>query len=297
MVDENAIIEFLLSLKEISSHQQLKIFQKYLRCLSEDQRSRAENLFALLNEVGLPPPRAKKIVVLVHGIRTFAAWQGKVEKALAEFADVEVVKLKYFYFDLFRFIIPFQTRQKPVSRVLKGLQAVMRDNADAELIVVAHSFGSYIINRILRENSHISISKLLLCGSVVREDFDWSLLPTKPKLIVNDIGVKDKLPVLAKLSSWGYGISGSNGFGSYGVVDRFHNVGHSGFFDESNGIVNNYWLPFILNGRILKTDLDANEPTPNWLLSWASSFPQGTLIYAAIIILFFIGRAIFQFMF
>lgn len=283
MNDQN-ITDFLHSLKDIDSNKRLKIFQEYLKLLAPEQVQRAETLFSFMNSIGSIPPSPKKIVVLIHGIRTFASWQGVVEKALEDQKNIEVVKIKYFYFDLIRFLSPIITREKPIERVLRELRDIRSRNQTAELIVIAHSFGSYIINNILQKDRSITISRLILCGSIVKEDFDWGSLPNIPDIIVNDVGLKDKLPLLAKLASWGYGISGSYGFGTYFVKDRYHDLGHSDFFNKENGIINKYWMPFLLNGQIVKTELDSEQPTPNGILALLSSLPQGTIVYTLLAI-------------
>lgn len=52
------------------------------------------------------PPR--HIIVLVHGIRTFGAWQERLETLIrAADRDIEVIKYKYGYFDILAFVTLF----------------------------------------------------------------------------------------------------------------------------------------------------------------------------------------------
>ena len=65
--------------------------------------------------------------------------------------------------------------------------------------------------------------------------------------VVNECGKSDIWPVLAQSLSWGYGASGTHGFGAVLVKDRFHAGGRGQYFDS--GFVGQYWAPFIRSGE------------------------------------------------
>jgi len=56
--------------------------------------------------------------------------------------------------------------------------------------------------------------------------------------IVNDCGSRDIYTVQAKISTWGYGPTGTWGIGTTGVRDRYHFFDHFGYFNAE--FVNKY---------------------------------------------------------
>jgi hypothetical protein len=107
-------------------------------------------------------------------------------------------------------------------------------------------------------------SRLLLCGSIVPEDYRWDLLDNPPA-ILNDCSVRDVLPVLAVATTWGYGASGTFGFGTPGVTDRFHEFGHSDYFDR--GFVERYWAPWVEYGRVEESPYAKTGRRPKYWMS------------------------------
>ena len=128
-----------------------------------------------------PPPDVERngfqVVLLIHGIRTEADWGPMVRSKLEVPGQIEVIPIRYGYFDAFRFWFPFWTRNKPVERVYEqirvALQKYRRSHPDAKLSIIAHSFGTYIIGEILKRGFDLQIDRLLLCGSVLPQDFPW----------------------------------------------------------------------------------------------------------------------------
>jgi len=120
------------------------------------------------------------------------------------------------------------------------------------LSVIAHSFGTYAIGKILRENPDIRMHRLILCGAILPTDFRWDQIQNSVETdIINDCGIKDIRPVLAQSTTVGYGPSGRFGFGTPGVRDRFHDFGHGGFFEEK--FVRESWLPWFRSGDFVKS--------------------------------------------
>ena len=58
-----------------------------------------------------------QVVLLIHGIRTQADWGPMVRSRLEVPGQIEVIPIKYGYFDAFRFWLPFWTRTRPIERV------------------------------------------------------------------------------------------------------------------------------------------------------------------------------------
>ncbi|MDW9573386.1 hypothetical protein GOA73_08355 [Sinorhizobium meliloti] len=212
------------------------------------------------------------VIILVHGIRTRAFWQGMVRSILTQELGATVVPIKYGYFDLLRFLCPFGfCRRGPIDRVHKAIREVVDDYDDQRPIIIAHSYGTYAVAKVLEEYSDVYLCRLILCGSVVPNNFRWDR--TKKQIltqpirmgIINECGTRDIWPVAANSITLGYGNSGTYGFGSSSVTDRSHRMSHSGYFDES--FVRAFWVPFLRDGTIVPSPVDKLGEGPPWWLS------------------------------
>ncbi len=231
------------------------------------------------------PPRepaaaetAEEVILLIHGIRTQAEWQDMVARILEAVPGTTVYPLKYQYFDALRFLCPILTRRAPINELLWRIRAGKQRFPDARLSVIAHSYGTYAIGTILTENPDIRLHRLVLCGSILPRNFRWDQMRDRVATeIINDCAIKDIWPVLAQSSTFGYGASGSFGFGTPEVRDRFHNFGHSGFFN--NSFVSDYWLPWFQNGQ------RSQGTTPTATKYWWSLLTVIQLKWIAILVL------------
>lgn len=209
-------------------------------------------------------PVAENVVVLVHGIRTYAPWYPLVERLMRP-RGISVHPIRYGRFDLFRFMVPGPWRRGPVAATLRKLEPILLDAAKKgqRVTVIAHSNGSYVVTKLLEEKPTIELDYLILCGSVVPNDFDWTRVNRQiRKAIVNDYGVRDIWPVVAKSLSWGFGHAGTHGFGAP-VIDRIHDLGHDYFTEE---FVERFWLPIIESDEIVASTRrgDRLPSTPLW---------------------------------
>ncbi len=217
-------------------------------------------------------PSVRRVVILVHGIRTFGAWQDRLATILhLEEPGTSVHIYKYGYFSALAFVVPFLR-----TMVIRRFRDYVASNADdwrgARIDIVAHSFGTYVVAwglRGLPAGHNLRIRTVILCGSVLKQLFPWGKLVGARgfvDLVVNECGTKDVWPVIAQLFVFGMGIGGRQGFAGVtgrdvGVVNRFHDAGHSGFFSDE--FMRRQWLPFM---RIDTSNeaLDAVPPTPGW---------------------------------
>lgn len=221
--------------------------------------------FELGDEV-LPP----KVNIVIHGIRTRAEGQAKIIQSLKNNDLPNSYPIQYDFFNLFKFWSPFFIfRRKKIKKVLKEIRDLKMRYRYSEFTIFAHSFGTYVISKILKEESDLKIDNLFLCGAIISDDYDWSELPNCPSLIINDCGTRDLYPVLAKGFCFGYGTSGRFGFGSSRVTDRFHNCGHSDFFNDR--FIQKYLEPFYVNNHIEESEWTYNRSTaPYWVNCLAS---------------------------
>ncbi|MER8470465.1 alpha/beta hydrolase [Mesorhizobium sp. M1328] len=211
----------------------------------------------------------RPIVLLIHGIRTRAYWQGPVKALLEKQAGVEVVPVKYGYFDVFRFWCPFGfCRSGPIDRLHKEIRDVAATSNGRPLYLIAHSYGSYALTRILLRYNDIRLDRLILCGSIVPRGFDWGRISSQinhspaREAIVNECGTRDIWPVAAEAFSWGYGASGTYGFGSTQVRDRVHEMPHSGYFKIA--FIEKYWVTFLASGECKTSEGDVSGARPPW---------------------------------
>jgi hypothetical protein len=138
---------------------------------------------------------------------------------------------------------------------------------EAKLSIIAHSFGTYVIGKILQKHFDLYIHRLILCGSVLPRDFPWEQYQGRfdDTRAINECGKADIWPVLAKSLSWGYGASGTHGFGAVLVTDRYHSGGHGQYF--ASEFVEKYWAPLIQRGEYQKTGFELTMPPTPWWMS------------------------------
>jgi pimeloyl-ACP methyl ester carboxylesterase len=144
------------------------------------------------------------------------------------------------------------------------LARLIADHRGKEVIVFAHSYGTYLLIQTLQENPQLRISRAILYGSVVVRDFDWYSVaecfgvkqPGDPFPILNLCGVRDEWPVAAECMTTDFGSSGTRGFMNQHVRDSFSEGDHSQFLQPV--FARSYWIPFVISGRFP----DSNSATP-----------------------------------
>ena len=234
------------------------------------------------------------VVLLLHGIRTQGEWMNRVASILESQDNVSAAKqIRYEFFDIFRFLSPFSShKNKPIERVARLIAEEKATNKNVKISIIAHSFGTYIIGKILLDNPRVHIHRLILCGSVLPDNFDWDRLKDdqlsrstddRNFRVINDCGLKDKWPVFAKLVSKDYGSSGRFGFGHTWVRDRYFSGGHSEFFSEE--FVRKFWLPYIIEGEIIEGIIERLKE-PWWLSALTIIRPPYILLMVFFLFLF-----------
>ena len=261
-------------LSGIPDKEVLSAFRGYKAAHPKEQHSILEVGFDLFCQgFDIAKTAAKlTVVALLHGIRTSAGWQEKARAALEVPGSVKVIPIGYRYMDVVRFIGPW--RGHAVERVTRELRDLQRLNPGCELVVMAHSFGTYVISKILKDAPDIRIKRLLLCGSIIPVAYRWDQLTNEftDNTCVNEVGTRDVWPVFARVASWGYGESGSFGFKTARVTDRFFDYGHSEFFTDEH--FENFWKPFIARGYVTPSPWDSTRQNPPWLMCVLGGLPM-----------------------
>jgi pimeloyl-ACP methyl ester carboxylesterase len=232
---------------------------------------------------GLPhaasPEQLIDVVILLHGIRTRALWYDIAKRLLSEIDNVEVKTIGYGRFDVIRFLLPF-TRKSVRKLVLKEIKLIKwklaKELRPAQISVIAHSFGTYTIIKILEEEDDIDLHTLVLCGSVLPSNYDFGHISRKVShAIINDAGSRDIFPVLARLATVGYGDSGTFGFLKGLVQDRFHTFRHSDFFTKD--FISRYWVSIFSERKVYSSEMDRSLQKSPVLVRLLSGFPEGIL--------------------
>lgn len=274
---EDSLGNLLSRTNSLPADKRLEFLQKSLLAIvPAEQQAKAEVLIFLLAQV--PATATEKIVVLIHGIRTNAEWQDRAARVLAESAGFSVKPIKFGVLNLAKFWCPILTRVAPITNVLNEIRDIRAQFPTAEISVVAHSFGTYAIVKILQKTPDVQIHRLLLCGAIVEKRLQWQMMPRFPTGgVLNLCGTKDVMPILAKITTWGYGCTGRYGLGTNRVSDVFLDVTHSGFFADD--CIKTYWVPFLLTGKVQNSGA-GRSATPLWIM-FLSALPLQWLIALA----------------
>ncbi|MYM85726.1 hypothetical protein GTP91_00875 [Rugamonas sp. FT82W] len=274
--------ELLEKLELIPEENRLNFVKSEIRKIG-DPREREIAETCVLAGMSLAKSAPEKIVVLIHGIRTHAEWQERLAEQLNNVNNIRVYPVGYGYLDVLRFWCPLWTRREPIDKILRELRAIRTNHKNSEISVVAHSFGTYIISQILADATDVELQRLQLCGSIIHTKYRWDKVKYRIKgIVVNDVGTKDIWPVLASLITWGYGVSGTFGFKTSFVSDRYHNCEHSDFFDNAH--MRKYWIPLIVDGQNVKSEWTGSRPSPGKLVTILNIIPLKTLVFSTAII-------------
>ena len=207
-----------------------------------------------------------KIIITIHGIRTFGQWQQRLERVCkAEAPDLVFYHYSYGYFSVLAFLFP-PFRYLAVRRFASFLTQVQATHPNQTIHIVSHSFGTHLtgwgIYR-LAQVKKVSLGNIILAGSVLRVTFPWQELIDRGvvRKVVNDCGIGDSILILSQFFVLLTGMAGRLGFQG-GLNDRFMNRyfegGHSLYFVErdnpSDEIMKEFWVPVLLRDEVVAYD-------------------------------------------
>lgn len=210
---------------------------------------------------GSDPAQDQHVVILVHGIRDRALWQASVSDVLQR-NGFQPENTSYGRFDLFRFLAPVPFFRNWAIRSLKRqLDSVIEDNPKAKISIIAHSFGTYVFARILRETPQLNVHRVIFCGSVLSYDFPFEQFANRfTTPILNEVGTRDIWPAMAESVTWGYGAAGTYGFVRPRVRDRWHNRAKHDYFLKSQDFCQEFWIPFLKDGTVKQGAMPPEKP-------------------------------------
>jgi pimeloyl-ACP methyl ester carboxylesterase len=199
-----------------------------------------------------------RIVLITHGIFSQGTWFDALARPLEE-VGLEVKGLRYSTVHLLQFFIPefigrwmlpWFSRESALQRLLEQILAYPRD--EYEVSIIAHSFGTWLVANILNRYPAVKIKRASFIGCIVKDDFPWGNVlgrNIERKHLINEVGNLDVWPLLANVTTWGYGPTGTFGFGKAHVVDRRHDSTHSQLLTEE--FSRQYLAPFFLDGTTI----------------------------------------------
>jgi pimeloyl-ACP methyl ester carboxylesterase len=175
-----------------------------------------------------------------------------------------------------------------INEVTKQIRHTRRINGDADYSIVAHSFGTFIVAKILKDHTDLEFTRIIFCGSVVPRKFPLGNYPKNFRgPLINEVGTRDFCPVMAEVVTFGYGSSGTYGFRRPSVRDRWHNSkAHSDFLNKE--FCAKYWIPLLRNGEVIDDDEEAESP-PWWLWAVSTFQIRFLVLFAAAIALVYRG--------
>lgn len=200
-----------------------------------------------------------RLLITVHGIRTFGSWQDKLgEKVRDKLEAVEVCHYRYGFFTILAFVIP-PFRWLATRRFRSELLRLSNSKKWSRIDIVAHSFGTHLVGwslLSLSEAQRPTVHTVIFAGSVLRSSFPIrSLVGGCVARLVNDCGINDRVLLLNQAFVLFTGMAGKVGL--YGMEgdffrNRYFTFGHGGYFRDSlrggPDFMDAYWLPLLCSG-------------------------------------------------
>jgi pimeloyl-ACP methyl ester carboxylesterase len=201
--------------------------------------------------------RVKLVVVAVHGVESRGDWLSGATRYFTGIDDIKYVCHAYGRFPFWKAAWP-GARQGAVDEFCDTLRQVGRDYPCAQIAIVAHSFGTYLVAEALNRRT-ANVRRVVLCGSIIDTAFDWPGLMAAGILgdVRNETAGRDwvvkvfrSLRIRAMVP--GAGPSGVDGF-SAGVVEQqhFEEYGHNSF-TSSPDHGREHWLPYLFGTRAFR---------------------------------------------
>jgi hypothetical protein len=193
------------------------------------QRIRA----ALVEELDTcPKPHLEKrdhLVFLIHGICDFAEWQDALEFEIETIQkNVAVIQVQYGYFNILQFLLPHQQKRAVRVFVDRYVQEVSK-SPQATISIAAHSNGTLVFERAVRENTFLKVDRAYLAGSILPSTIRWSEAPycEQVKLVRNVTATRDwPVGILCNALKWIYRSFGTAGY--HGFTNTQLNYGLEG---------------------------------------------------------------------
>jgi len=196
-------------------------------------------------------PATEKAVYLLHGIRDFGEWTTRWKRVFQQHG-IKAESKHLGWISPLQFLVPGQVYSDKLDDVIKDLSKLERK----ELTIVAHSYASWFITRLLSAAPSINVHCLIVCNSVVPKEFDWHRL-TNVKTIISLCGNRDIWPCVAEIASSRFGATGTIGCQHMSVDDHYFDAAHGEMLTED--FCAKHILPLVKDG----TRIEGQSRSPN----------------------------------
>jgi pimeloyl-ACP methyl ester carboxylesterase len=222
-----------------------------------------------VRSVAVPTRRSENydhLVLLVHGINTYAHWFDKVQPAL-ESVGFLVVPVSYGHYSVSNFLSGSKKHlEQATARLMRSCESAKarirneRDVQDPKVSIIAHSFGTYLCAEFIQDHPGLRWHRLIFCGSIVGDEFRFDKIADYFKYpLINEVGTKDYWPAFAAAVNRRYGSSGSTGLHDAYVITRWHK-GHAHNTFLTPEFCRENWIPFLVGKKPQKIGEPASLP-------------------------------------
>lgn len=216
-----------------------------------------------------PDSSVTDVVFVIHGIRDKGFWTQKIAREIKRVSlgksmedgrprNVQSMTASYGYFPMFPFVLPWLRAHKVAWLMDRYAEAKARF-PEARFSYVGHSNGTYLIAGALRDYVTTSFERVVLAGSVIRTDFDWSayLSAGRVRSLLNYVATSDIVVAgvpkgFQRLNLFDLGSGGHDGFDVFGPVRRKKALAMAGCarleFTSAAGVPS-YQIEFVQGGH------------------------------------------------
>lgn len=187
------------------------------------------------------------VVISLHGIKTRGVWQKDLAPELALAGYIPYV-LDYGNLWALQMMLP-GTLDTKVDWLVKEYDRIVADTRCLRPSIIAHSFGTLQVARLLDKYDHVVFDKVILAAGIIPLDYPWPHLldANRVSWVSSNYGGKDLWPKIAGRFVPHAGNSGTAPFrrahrALHQVAHPHH--GHSSYFSQGNFRQN--WIPSLL---------------------------------------------------
>lgn len=197
-----------------------------------------------------------RALISVHGIRTYGKWQSDLSREVMQHSrSFEFFEIKYGFFDLFSFYIPY-FRKLAIKKSAARLLEALRHNSHRDVYVIAHSFGTLITNEALKNiGPNLTLKGVFFCASPLSQEENIDHVVNCSEITLNECGTRDVILILSRIFVPGLGDAGRVGFqreNSSKFRNRYFSGGHGLYFkkfDTQTTFFEKFWMRFIAYGE------------------------------------------------
>lgn len=146
---------------------------------------------AYANRTIIERKEKRGILVSIHGVNTDALWNAEMAPIVSSQGWI----FAPFVYDNPKRLLVCNGKREEIIQEFRNFVYRIYDTYKLPVSVVAHSFGTYIICRYLRDcgNEYVEFDSIILTGGIVDEKYDWpSILKDKAGAALNIYTKSDK---------------------------------------------------------------------------------------------------------